>query len=359
MTLYKDVHRVGTNTEFPGTYSVERVQLGPTGAFMPATGDVIEDCSAKFNNADCLYFGTPRKPIAERTNIRITRFHGHDSGRAFMSVVVGKDVICEDFVAEKVGRNVLNCEPTAGTDDIAENIVMRRGQLGRVQNFAFVSKSEMQNTHVSAKMSDLSQLKDTNCGNAVWIACAPVPETRAPWKSLEIARANLWTRGSISDGVTFWDPVTSASYTVSANAAKPIFALNAYTKFTDYWLNGKPLTEDMIKWQWTDNRGILRGVRPVIIHTPGWSPSSIVGPAMGGTTPPPPPEPVDPCASLRLDLATAQTEVGILQNQVVALTQDKTALNSELILANQQLQDARNQALALEAKIARAIEDLS
>src|SRR3990167_4523140 len=101
---------VGTNTTAQGHYSVDRERVGPN-AFDFSSGMVVSDSSAMNLNRDALYSGTPRTPVAQRTGITVRRFHAYDAGRAFMSVVVGKNILVEDFIAEKVARAFVNCEP--------------------------------------------------------------------------------------------------------------------------------------------------------------------------------------------------------------------------------------------------------
>lgn len=334
-----NVHYEGSNRN-PGTigvYSEERERLGPN-AFNLVSGQRITDCSAKWLNRDCLYSGTPGKPTD--IDVLIQRFHGYDSGRAFLSVVSGDKIIVEDFVAERVAHTVLNCEPSSSTD-VATNVVLRRGHVGN-SGYFLVSSKGFGGRPASATVENVRSISGTSVGNLLW---ARINATSANKKRFVFSRVAVDVRNDITDSASFTDE-HGVQVTVPGDRTKAVYSINCEVVLEDVWINGRPIAESDVQWQWVDSRGHSMGIAPVITHTPGFTPSQIVSPSgVPGYTvpdPTPDPDPVDPCAACESALDVAEFEIGLLRRERDDYLTNWTDARAQVVLLQAKLEAARS-----------------
>jgi hypothetical protein len=310
---------VGTNVDHAGEYSAEREAEGPNAQNL-YSNLILTDFDARYLNKDVLYSGTPGKPVETRTDIICTRIWGHDAGRAFISVTVGKNITVDTFRAEKVAHTMCNIEPGLG---ICENIQMRNGEVGRAGYFMFSSKGN-QSTKCSATFEDIVQMPGETVGNLFWAHAMPVGYDGDPAKAIKkftLRRIDGECRGDISDVTRITDNY-GVRIEVPRAFDKPIYAINCALDLTDTYANGKLVTLNDIQWQWTDSRGAKRGIEPLIRPATGWEPGDI--------EPPPDPEPVpdEELARLRIE------------NVLLALDRDAKAAEIVRLNAEDDVQDA-------------------
>ena len=320
---------VGTNTLNPGKYSVYREKLGPN-AFNLWTGVRLFDSSAQFNNRDCLYVrGSPPATGPPITDAVVQRFTGHDTGRAFMSVVDSTGVTVDDFVANNVARHVVNCEPDTSTRQ-ATNVVLRRGTVGHV-NFCLFGSKGFPGRPVSATFEDIIQTPGESCANLMWGHA-----NEGGPRSVTFKRVAVFTRGTAE----FPNDDTGTSYSTQmftdvgrffdqylkqplpwSDPMKAVTAWNWQLTLEDVWVNGKPITEADVQWEWTDSQGVAKGTPPTITST-GWVPSNV--------TSEPPPAPVDPCAELRAEVDRLGTANELLRGVNLSLSTENDALEAKI-----------------------------
>jgi hypothetical protein len=315
---------VGTNVDHAGEYSVAREELGPNAQNL-YSNLILTDFDARYCNRDVLYSGTPNVALSTRTNIICQRIHGHDAGRAFITVVVGKNITVDVFKAEEVAHTMCNLEPSSSSA-VIENIQMKHGEVGRCGYFMFSSKGNVLRP-VTATFEDIVTLPNKTQGNLFWAHSLPVGYDGNPANALKkftLRRVDSRVRGDISDLPKFTDNY-GVPNTMTRQFEKAIMAPNCALYLEDVWVNGKKITLNDIAWQWTDSKGATRGVEPQLVFT-GWEPGDI--------EPPPDPEPMpDPeLERLRIENVLLALDRDAKQAEIVRLDGVNDSL--ELKIAN-------------------------